>query len=106
MTAAEEMVVGESPRIIESPTRTLAQVLEPRASYLFLRGSLDTDPDAQSPSSSRAHRMSVLLMGGQSCGFYGAAAFSSDADLEIISTPANSHKNSKVCAMRDLRYSS
>ena len=50
--------------------------------------------------------MSVLLMGGQSCGFYGAAAFSSDADLEIISTPANSHKNSKVCAMRDLRYSS
>src|ERR1035437_4212433 len=40
-------------------------------------------------SSMRAHRVRALLMGGQACVFYGAAEFSRDTDLAIVSTPEN-----------------
>jgi hypothetical protein len=37
----------------------------------------------------RAHRVRVLLMGGQACVFYGAAEFSRDTDLAIVADAAN-----------------
>jgi hypothetical protein len=40
-------------------------------------------------SSMRAHRVRVLLMGGQACVFYGAAEFSRDADFAILADAAN-----------------
>ncbi|MBI4472465.1 MAG: hypothetical protein HY646_07330 [Acidobacteria bacterium] len=40
-------------------------------------------------SSMRAHRVRVLLMGGQACVFYGAAEFSRDTDFAILADPAN-----------------
>jgi hypothetical protein len=40
-------------------------------------------------SSMRAHRVRVLLMGGQACVFYGAAEFSRDADFAILAAAAN-----------------
>src|SRR5437016_11725877 len=40
-------------------------------------------------SSMRAHRVRVLLMGGQACVFYGAAEFSRDTDFAILADSAN-----------------
>ena len=40
-------------------------------------------------SSMRAHRVRVLLMGGQACVFYGAAEFSRDTDFAILAETAN-----------------
>jgi len=37
----------------------------------------------------RAHRVRALLMGGQACVLYGAAEFSRDTDLAILSNPEN-----------------
>ena len=37
----------------------------------------------------RAHRVRVLLMGGQACVFYGAAEFSRDTDFAILADTAN-----------------
>ena len=37
----------------------------------------------------RAHRVHVLLMGGQACVFYGAAEFSRDTDFAILADSAN-----------------
>ena len=50
------------------------------AAFLMLGGSLDPEPDTQSPFfDSRA-----LLMGGQACVLYGAAEFSRDTDVLIF----------------------
>lgn len=43
-----------------------------------------------------AHRVRALLMGGQACVFYGAAEFSRDTDLAILSTPGNLTRLSKA----------
>ena len=40
-------------------------------------------------SSMRAHRVRALLMGGQACVLYGAAEFSRDTDLAILSNSEN-----------------
>ncbi|MEW6211756.1 MAG: hypothetical protein AB1631_25590 [Acidobacteriota bacterium] len=40
-------------------------------------------------SSIRANRVRALLMGGQACVFYGAAEFSRDTDLAILSSAEN-----------------
>jgi hypothetical protein len=40
-------------------------------------------------SSMRTHRVRALLMGGQACVLYGAAEFSRDTDLAILSTSEN-----------------
>jgi hypothetical protein len=37
----------------------------------------------------RAHRVRALLMGGQACVLYGAAEFSRDIDLAILTDPDN-----------------
>jgi len=37
----------------------------------------------------RAHRVRVLLMGGQACVFYGAAEFSRDTDFAILAESNN-----------------
>src|SRR5208337_4728577 len=37
----------------------------------------------------RAHRVRVLLMGGQACVFYGAAEFSRDIDFAILADGKN-----------------
>ena len=37
----------------------------------------------------RAHRVRALLMGGQACVLYGAAEFSRDTDLAILSDSEN-----------------
>lgn len=52
-------------------------------------------------SSMRAHRVRVLLMGGQACVFYGAAEFSRDADFAILADAANLARLRK--ALADLR---
>jgi len=36
----------------------------------------------------REHRVLCLLMGGQACVFYGAAEFSRDTDLAVLSRPS------------------
>jgi hypothetical protein len=40
-------------------------------------------------SSMQAHRVCALLLGGQACGFYGAAEFSRDTDLAVVADPPN-----------------
>ena len=40
-------------------------------------------------STIRDHQVQALLMGGQACVFYGAAEFSRDTDLAILSTAEN-----------------
>ena len=52
-------------------------------------------------SSIRAHHVRALLMGGQACVFYGAAEFSRDTDLAILSTPTNLARLSK--ALKELK---
>lgn len=52
-------------------------------------------------SSIGAHRVRALLMGGQACVFYGAAEFSRDTDLAILSTSANLARLSK--ALKELQ---
>jgi hypothetical protein len=52
-------------------------------------------------SSMRARRVRALLMGGQACVLYGAAEFSRDTDLAILSTSENLSKLSE--ALNDLR---
>ena len=52
-------------------------------------------------SSIRAHRVRALLMGGQACVFYGAAEFSRDTDLAILSSSENLARLKK--ALRDLQ---
>lgn len=47
-------------------------------------------------SSMRAHRVRALLMGGQACVLYGAAEFSRDTDLAILSTSENLSKLSEA----------
>lgn len=49
-------------------------------------------------SSMRAHRVQVLLMGGQACVFYGAAEFSRDTDLAVLANPANVARLRKALA--------
>ena len=51
-------------------------------SYLYLGGSLDTNPILRVLSLISAHRVRALLMGGQACVFYGAAEFSREADRQ------------------------
>jgi len=51
-------------------------------------------------SSMRARRVRALLMGGQACVLYGAAEFSRDTDLAILSSPENLSKLTK--ALKDL----
>jgi hypothetical protein len=46
----------------------------------------------------RAHRVRVLLMGGQACVFYGAAEFSRDADFAILADAANLARLRKALA--------
>jgi hypothetical protein len=46
----------------------------------------------------RAHRVRVLLMGGQACVFYGAAEFSRDADFAILADAANLMRLRKALA--------
>ena len=43
--------------------------------YLALGGSLDPEPDTQSPFFDLRAPRRALLMGGQACVFYGAAKF-------------------------------
>jgi len=60
--------------------------------YLLLGGTLDPEPDTQSPfvlSTIRKHRVRCLLMGGQACVLYGAAEFSRDTDLAFLATDEN-----------------
>jgi hypothetical protein len=52
-------------------------------------------------SSMRAHRVRVLLMGGQACVFYGAAEFSRDADFAILADAENLARLQK--ALTELR---
>jgi hypothetical protein len=52
--------------------------------YFYLGGSLDTQPDTQSPFFDPRSQVRALLMGGQACVFYGAAEFSRDTDLAIL----------------------
>lgn len=49
-------------------------------------------------SSMRAHRVRVLLMGGQACVFYGAAEFSRDTDFAILADSANLARLRKALA--------
>src|SRR5689334_5709236 len=68
--------------------------------YFQLGGSLEPEPDTQSPSSIRSNRVRALLMGGQACVFYGAAEFSRDTDLAILASSENLAKLGK--ALTDL----
>ena len=52
-------------------------------------------------SSMRAHRVRVLLMGGQACVFYGAAEFSRDTDFAILADSDNLSRLRK--ALNDLQ---
>ena len=52
-------------------------------------------------SSMRAHRVRALLMGGQACVLYGAAEFSRDTDLAILSNSENLSKLSR--ALKELQ---
>ena len=52
-------------------------------------------------SSIGTHRVRALLMGGQACVFYGAAEFSRDTDLAILSTRANLDRLNQ--ALKDLQ---
>ena len=52
-------------------------------------------------SSIKAQRVRALLMGGQACVFYGAAEFSRDTDLAILSTSTNLARLSK--ALKELQ---
>ena len=49
----------------------------------------------------RAHRVRVLLMGGQACVFYGAAEFSRDADFAVLADAENLARLQK--ALTELR---
>jgi len=51
------------------------------ATYLAQGGTLDSDPDPDSPFYFRKHGVQTLLMGGQACVFYGAAQVSKDVSL-------------------------
>ena len=47
------------------------------------------------------HQVRYLLMGGQACVFYGAAEFSRDTDLLLLSDPPNLERLRQ--ALRDLQ---
>ena len=47
-------------------------------------------------SSMREHHVQCLLMGGQACVLYGAAEFSRDTDLAILSSEANAERLRKA----------
>jgi hypothetical protein len=49
----------------------------------------------------RAHRVQVLLMGGQACVFYGAAEFSRDVDFALLADPPNLARLQK--ALKELK---
>jgi hypothetical protein len=49
-------------------------------------------------SSTAAHRVQALLMGGQACVLYGAAEFSLDTDLCILAEPGNLDRLRKALA--------
>jgi len=49
----------------------------------------------------RAHRVDHLLMGGQACVLYGAAEFSRDVDLAILSDPENLDRLRRALAELD-----
>ena len=57
--------------------------------YFHLGGSLDTQPDTQSPFFDSEAPSTRLLMGGQACVLYGAAEFSRDTDLAILASSEN-----------------
>lgn len=59
------------------------------STYLALGGSLDPEPDTQSPFFDADEGVRHLLMGGQACVFYGAAEFSRDTDLAILADDEN-----------------
>ena len=57
-------------------------------------------PILRALSTIRKHRVEYLLMGGQACVLYGAAEFSRDLDLALLSDPANLDRLDS--ALRDL----
>ena len=62
---------------------------------------LTRNPILKVLSSIRARRVRALLMGGQACVFYGAAEFSRDTDLAVLSSSENLTKLKK--ALNDLQ---
>ena len=50
-----------------------------------------------------SHEVRHLLMGGQACVFYGAAEFSRDCDIAVLSDEQNFAKLSKATAFPALR---
>jgi hypothetical protein len=64
--------------------------------YLSLGGSLDPEPDTQSPFSDARTPCSRPADGGQACVFYGAAEFSRDTDFAILADRTNLNR----CARR------
>jgi hypothetical protein len=58
-------------------------------SFLALGAHLIPNPILKVLSSMREHRVRALLMGGQACISYGAAEFSRDVDLAIVSSLRN-----------------
>jgi hypothetical protein len=56
--------------------------------YLKLEGSLEPEPDTQSPFFDPAEWRANSPYGGQACVLYGAAAFSRDLDLLILADAA------------------
>jgi hypothetical protein len=58
-------------------------------SFLALGGSLDPEPDTQSPFFDAHAPRPGAAHGGQACVSYGAAEFSRDVDFAILTSPAN-----------------
>jgi hypothetical protein len=54
------------------------------AQYLAQGGSLDPEPDSQSPFDFPELRGTRAVDGGQACVFYGGAEFSRDTDFAIL----------------------
>ena len=60
------------------------------AFYQTVGGSLDPEPDSQSPFDAAYRRSPYLLMGGQACVIYGAAELVATATLRFWPTPRTS----------------
>ena len=81
---AEEMVGAEwAEWYFMTPQERWAESMKLWDIYLSLGGTLDPEPDTQSPSM-RKNGVRCMVMGGQACVLYGAAEFSRDLDLVIL----------------------
>ena len=72
--------------------------------FLTVKGSVDPEPNPQSRFNDCSHRVWHLLTDGQACVYYGAAEFSRECDIVIISEDEHLTRLNQALAKLQVEY--